>query len=180
MKLQRILLLVLLSGLTGGTWAQQAVPDTLLFVFKLHGQTRKYQMSFQARQDTLQLTWGIERNLHWQQGSYTMLPTSTEEATSLSFLMPEDGKHVILPGTETAYVLSRKSFRGLKATHSLNYNQTTYRLIDNKEKALGHDLLHVKDEAEGAEMWILDNSALPLVWKMNHNPLEINWEAQPL
>lgn len=180
MKAYRILFIILLTCMTGGAWAQQAVPDTLLFVFKLHGQTRKYQMSFDSRQDTLVLTWGIERNLHWQQGSYTMLPASTESATSLSFLMPEDKKHVTLPANETAYVLSRKSFRELKATHRFAYDSTTYRLLDDNDTALGFPLLHVIDEAEGGEMWILDNSALPLVWKMQNNPLEINWEAQLL
>lgn len=35
-----ITLLLLLAIATGGA-AQSALPDTLLFVFKLHGQTRK-------------------------------------------------------------------------------------------------------------------------------------------
>ena len=56
--------------------------------------------------------------------------------------------------------------------------KTGYRLLDTQTQALDTSLLHVKDDAEGAEMWILDNSALPLVWKMQNNPLEINWEAQ--
>ncbi len=179
MRLHAIFLSVLLLSFAGGaSWAQQAVPDTLLFVFKLHGQTRKYQMSFQNRQDTLVLTWGIERNLHWQTGTYTMLPASTEKAVSLTFLQPEDGRHVTLPAHETAFVLSRKSYRELKAAREFVYNQTRYRLLDTQTQALDTSLLHVKDDAEGAEMWILDNSALPLVWKMQNNPLEINWEAQ--
>ena len=177
MKPYRIFLIVLLTCFAVNTWAQQAVPDTLLFVFELHGQTRRYQMSFEQRQDCLVLSWGIERNLHWQQGSYTMLPASIENATSLSFLQPEDKKHVTLPANETAYVISRKAFRELKANHSFAYDSTIYRLLDENDTALGFPLLHVIDEADGGEMWILDYPALPLVWKMQNNPLEINWEV---
>ena len=32
----------------------------LLFVFKLHGQTRKYQFTFNQSNDTLYLHWGIK------------------------------------------------------------------------------------------------------------------------
>ena len=41
-------------------------------------------------------------------------------------------------------------------------------------------LLHVRDEAEGEEMWILDYPALPLVWRMKDNPLEIDWTVQTM
>ena len=143
-----ITLLLLLAIATGGA-AQSAVPDTLLFVFKLHGQTRKYDMSFVHKRGTV-----------------------------LSFLMPEDGRHVVLPQEQTAYLLSQEAYRSLKARKSFAYNHTEYELLDSNERALGFALLHVRDKAEGGEMWILDNPALPLVWSMQHNPLEINWRAE--
>ena len=65
---------LLCLGFTGSLLAQSIAPDTLLFVFKLHGQTRKYEMSFREKQDSICLYWGIERNLKWQSGSYTMGP----------------------------------------------------------------------------------------------------------
>lgn len=156
----------------------QVVPDTLLFVFKLHGQTRRFQMSFREQHDTLRLTWGIERKLHWLEGTYTMTPDNVENGTSLSFLQPEDKQHVVLPAGETMYMIGRKAYRTLKATREMRYNQTTYRLLDTDSQALGMPLLHVKDTAEGEEMWILDYAALPLVWRMKDNPLEINWTVE--
>ena len=39
----------------GNICAQTSIPDTLLFVFKLHGQTRKYEMSFRKQSDTLRI-----------------------------------------------------------------------------------------------------------------------------
>lgn len=158
----------------------QTVPDTLLFVFKLHGQTRKFQMSFQERQDTIRLTWGIERKLKWLSGTYTMTPDNVENGTTLSFLQPEDKRHIVMPAGETVYLIGRKAYRTLKATHKMAYNQTTYRLLDTDSNALGIPLLHVKDVAEGEEMWILDYPPLPLVWRMKDNPLEINWTANVL
>ena len=148
-----ITLLLLLAIATGGA-AQSAVPDTLLFVFKLHGQTRKYDMSFVHKNDSIVLNWRILRNLRWQKGTFTLTPQAVKRGTVLSFLMP---------------VKARKTFV---------YNHTEYELLDSDERALGFALLHVRDKAEGGEMWILDNPALPLVWSMQHNPLEINWRAE--
>lgn len=122
--------------------------------------------------------WGIERNLKWQSGSYAMGPESVEQATRLSFLQPEDGKHVQLSPEETVYILSRSAYKQLKEQQTLVYNQTTYSVLDSNERALGYPLIHVKDAAEGCEMWILDNPKLALVWKTCNNPLGVNWEVE--
>lgn len=173
-----IIMAVLLTGGAGSLRAQATVPDTLLFVFKLHGQTCRYQMAFRERQDTLVLHWGIERNLHWQSGSYAMPPRAVEKAIRLSFLQPEDGQHVCLSEEEMAYILSRSAYCRLKSEGSFVYNRTTYVLQELDGQVLGHPLLHVRDVTEGGEMWIWDYAALPLIWKMQHNPLEIDWEVQ--
>ena len=174
-KMRLIAILTLLcAALTAGA---QTVPDTLLFVFKLHGQTRRFEMSFEERNDTIRLTWGIERKLKWLTGTYTMTPRNVENGSSLSFLQPENGNHVTLPPGETVYMIGRKALRTLKSTGRMDYNRTTYRLLDTDDRALNMPLLHVKDMAEGEEMWILDYPALPLVWRMKDNPLEINWKV---
>ena len=158
----------------------QVVPDTLLSVFKLHGQTRRFEMSFEERNDSVRLTWGIERKLKWLSGTFTMTPNNMENGTSLSFLQPEDKQHIVMPAGETVYLIGRKAYRTLKASGRMVYNRTTYRLLDTDSEALGRPLLHVRDEAEGEEMWILDHPSLPLVWRMKDNPLEINWTAQTM
>ncbi len=180
MKTRYLITLLLLLAMGTGAAAQNAVPDTLLFVFKLHGQTRKYQMCFTQRKDSVVLDWRILRNLRWQKGSYTLTPAAMESGEVLSFLMPEDGRKVVLSDRETAYLISRKAYRQLKANRRLAYNCTEYEWLDNNEHVSGHALLHVRDVQEGAEMWIWDNPALPLVWRMKENPLEVNWEVQVL
>ena len=74
--------------------AQSVFTDTLMYVYKLHGQTRKYQVIFDTRQDTLLMKWGIERNTKWQSGCYIMGAEARKNATNLSFLQP-DRKSVV-------------------------------------------------------------------------------------
>lgn len=178
MKTKLLTLLTLLwMSLAAGA---QVIPDTLLFVFKLHGQTRCFEMSFEEKNDTVSLIWGIERKLKWLSGTYTMMPENVENGSSLSFLQPEDKNHVTLPAGETVYMIGRKAYRTLKTTGEMDYNRTTYRLLDTDDRALGLPLLHVKDTVENEEMWILDHPTLPLVWRMKDNPLEINWTAEEI
>lgn len=178
MKKQIIILFLVGVCACGSLLAQGIVTDSLLFVYSLHGQTRKYQTTFSEKQDTLYLHWGIERNLKWQSGSYAMSRKSVEKAVRLSFLQPEDGKHVCLSPEETVAVLSLAAYQQLKEQNSFVYNQTTYSVLDSVEKALSYPLIHVKDAAEGCEMWILDNPHFPLVWRVRNNPLGINWKVE--
>lgn len=176
MKKRMILFLLLCISATGTLFAQK---DTLMFVFSLHGQTRRFQVTFEEKQDTLYLHWGIERYLKWQSGSYAMGRKSVESAVRLSFLQPEDGKHVRLSSEETVGILSRVVYQQMKEQKAFVYNQTNYSVLDTNEKALGYPLIHVRDAVEGCEMWILDNPQFPLVWRVRNNPLEINWEVHP-
>ena len=105
MKTKLLTLLTLLwMSLAAGA---QVIPDTLLFVFKLHGQTRRFEMSFEEKNDTVSLIWGIERKLKWLSGTYTMMPENVENGSSLSFLQPEDKNHVTLPAGETVFCFMR-------------------------------------------------------------------------
>lgn len=180
MKKYIILLFVLCVCCAGNLPAKNIAPDSLVFVFSLHGQTRKYQASFEEKKDTLYIHWGIERNLKWQSGSYAMGKESIAKAIRLNFLQPEDGKHVRLSSEETVGMLSHTAYKQLKEQNSFVYNQTRYSLVDTDEKALSYKLIHVIDTVERCEMWILDNPGFPIVWRMRNNPLGINWEVVPI
>ena len=142
---KRLFTLLTFALLTMGA-AAQTVPDTLLFVFKLHGQTRRFEMSFEERNDSVRLTWGIERKLKWLSGTFTMTPDNMENGTSLSFLQPEDQQHIVMPAGETVYLIGRKAYRTLKATGRMAYNLTTYRLLDR----LAHEVQSAGDKLDGA------------------------------
>ena len=180
MKKKLFICFLLIGSLMGSVMAQGIITHPLLFVFKLHGQTRKYQFTFSQSNDTLYLHWGIERNTRWQSGSYAMPQEALKTAAGLSFLQPEDGRHICLPAQETFALLSATAYQELKSQKEFHYNQTEYRLADTKSQAMGYPLLHVNDSVYGCEMWIMDNPDFPLIWEIQNNPLGINWKAVPV
>lgn len=180
MKKKLFICFLLIGSLMGSVMAQGIITHPLLFVFKLHGQTRKYQFTFNQSNDTLYLHWGIERNTRWQSGSYAMPQEALKTAAGLSFLQPEDGRHICLPAQETFALLSATAYQELKSQKEFHYNQTEYRLADTKSQAMGYPLLHVNDSVDGCEMWIMDNPDFPLIWEIQNNPLGINWKAVPV
>lgn len=180
MKKKLFICFLLIGSLMGSVMAQGIITHPLLFVFKLHGQTRKYQFTFSQSNDTLYLHWGIERNTRWQSGSYAMPQKALKTAAGLSFLQPEDGRHICLPAQETFALLSATAYQELKSQKEFHYNQTEYRLADTKSQAMGYPLLHVNDSVDGCEMWIMDNPDFPLIWEIQNNPLGINWKAVPV
>ena len=137
------------------------ITDPVLFVYKLHGQTRKYQYSFKPCSDGMVITWGIERNT------------------------PVDGEQLTLPDSMTYHViLSKKAFADLKSNGTFTYDGIRYDAeADPATETFTYGqgqtcpLIHVHDTAEGADMWILDNPDFPLICKMINNPLEINWST---
>lgn len=180
MKKKLFICFLLIGNLMGNVMAQDIITNPLLFVFKLHGQTRKYQFTFNQSNDTLYLHWGIERNTRWQSGSYAMPQEALKTAVRLSFLQPEDGQHICLSIQETFALLSATAFQELKSQKAFHYNQTEYQLADTKSQAMGYSLLHVNDSVDGCEMWIMDNPDFPLIWEIQNNPLGINWKVAPI
>ncbi|MDE6339450.1 MAG: GH92 family glycosyl hydrolase [Muribaculaceae bacterium] len=156
----------------------ELLADTLLFVYKLHGQTRKFQYVFTADPDGgITLHWGIERNLKWWSGTYRMTPEAVENGSSLSYRMPEDGNNITLPMNETFAMISRKAYRDLISEGMFVYDGVQYEIAGDPEPTKLGTLLPVTD-AEGAELWILDNPQLPLIVGMQNNPLEIDWKVE--
>jgi hypothetical protein len=66
--------------------------------------------------------------------------------------------------------ISCKAFRELEQTGVTIYDGITWRLIDRSDVTL-----HVKADIDRTEMWIKCDDNLPLVLKMRHNPLGIDW-----
>ncbi|MDE7408020.1 MAG: histidine phosphatase family protein, partial [Muribaculaceae bacterium] len=158
----------------------QVPSDPMMNVYKLHGQTRRYQFTYTELDDgRMLLEWGIERNTKWQSGSFLMTAEAVEAGDAQSFLMPEDGRHVELPSNETYAMISRLALRQLRANGNMLYNGLRYHLLDSAEHAIGEALLHVKDDVDGSEMWILGDSRWPRVWRMAGNPFGQNWQVRP-
>lgn len=146
----------------------------LLFVFKLHGQTRRYKMSISPTPTGgAIITWEIERNLKWQKGSFVISPQAAQSGHILDLSMPIDGQNVTLPDCATAYMVSRDALRRLTETGRMVYNNTEFRLVDRDG-----GLVHAVDINEGTRISILDNPHLPIICSMSDNPLEQNWTVR--
>lgn len=170
-------LLLVLALITGCCHAALAgVEGTpIRFVYKLHGQTRKYTYTFTAGENaSVVLAWGIERNTRWQSGRFVMTGRAIEDGVSMSFLQPVDGDSVILPESETYAMVSRRALSALKDTGRFVYSGTEFVLKSSADSCV----LHVCDADEGCEAWILNDDNWPLVTEMRNNPLGINWKAE--
>ena len=148
--------------------------------FRLHGQTRRFDVGLLPRGDSLCLEWGIERNLRGWTGSYTMTPEALRNGSRLSFRMPEDGLHVTLDPGETFAVMPAERLLELRDRGRVRFNQTEYRLLDSLETAFSRTLLHAVDVHEGAEIWVWNHPSLPLIWRMQNNPAEVDWAFSSL
>lgn len=140
----------------------------------LHGQKRKFAMTYSLQADGgVLLSWNIERNLKLWEGSYRMTPQAVASADCLSFLMPEDGNHIVLPDNETFGIVSRDVLESIKKKGCFELDGTEYKVSgpckDKVYTAVSAD--------EGATMMILDDDRLPLILRMQDNPLEIDWVA---
>lgn len=154
-----------------------AITDTLQFTYKLHGQTRRFDVWFDMYGDSLRYNWTIDRNLRTWNGSYTMSPKALAGAGTLSFRMPEDGNHLVLPDNEIFNVLPLDAYRQLEKTGRCKFNNTVWKLAGSTEVFMCRRLLHLEDTLEGAQMWVLDNPALPLICRMQNNPHEQDWSC---
>ena len=150
-----------------------------LFTYSLHGQTRRFAVDITPADHGLMLSWGIERNLKWWTGSYLMSNKALAEADRLNYEQPLDKQHITLADNELFAILSRKALDDVLSNGQCVFNNTTFRLVGEEAATDGKpSLLHLLDTEEGAEMWVANNKALPLIWKMKNNPVEINWEVK--
>lgn len=166
------------------------LPDSIFgkkldILFLLHGQKRNFNVTYEWRgagtsnsdRDTLVLHWGIQRNLDYWTGTYTMTPEAIEDAESLCYEQPLWGNHLVLD-KQTFCILPRRAFREIAMTGECRFNNTTWKVC---QKSLGDvsDLdIHLIDINEGAEMWVMADEYLPIITKMVNNPVEINWEMK--
>lgn len=177
MKRIIVLLAFLATILPEFTVRAEVMPgDTLNVAYRLHGQTRRFKFVYKpAGGNGLDLHWNIVRNLKLWQGCYSMSGHAVMNATGQSYLMPEDGNMVRLDDDETFAIISVAAYDRLVAEGEFRYNGVSYKKCGESESGLGR-VIEVVDTAEGGRMSILENRRLPLIVKMDDNPLEIDWQ----
>ena len=153
--------------------------DTLQYVFKLHGQTRRYDVVIEQKEGAMYWQWSIVRNLKTHTGCIITTAQGLSHGAMLSFSQPNDGEQLILRENETFGCISHAAFQSLVTEKSFIYNHTTYRL--QKEEGsfefcgTDYPLLKVVADIDGTELWITKNPTLPLIYKVSKSPLGIDW-----
>lgn len=138
--------------------------------FALHGQTRRFNVAITPQSNgALRLDWGMQRHANYWTGSYTMTADALGTAQHLCYEQPVWHQHLTLDDA-TFLILSRHALTTVKASGLCHFNNTLWRLADATD-----GLLHLIDQHEGAEMWVKDDPALPLIMQMKNNPVEIDW-----
>ena len=154
--------------------AVKPLSDTLTVKFHVHDQRRTLKVVFGHCADSLCMNWTMYRKMTTSSGCYIMAPGAVESASWLTHLMPEDG-NVAIFNDATFCVLPGEVFDTLKSGGRTAFNGTQYVLSGTDGEALGRPLLHISDIKEGAELWVVDNRDLPVIWRMHNNPDEIDW-----
>lgn len=140
----------------------------------MHGQTRRFSVNLERKGGNLVFDWGIERNLKWWTGTYTMTANALENARQLCYVQPLNGQHLSLE-TETFGVLSRAAWREIKKNGKCLFNRVEYQLVSQEDGKL-----LLRDSQEKSEMVVADDEELPIIWSMQNNPVEINWKVDLL
>ncbi len=146
-----------------------------LFTYKLHGQTRKFDVDITNQGDSLVFSYGIQRNLKYRNGAITMTPKALKMAKSASYVQPTDGLNVVLSDDELFAMLSTDLFKTLKKKKTCVWCNETFKLVD-----ISDGMLHVQADYTNYEFWVLDNAQFPLIMKMVNNPVGVNWEVTVL
>lgn len=144
--------------------------DSVKLVYKLHGQTRRFNTSFCHRPDSgITMSWDIVRNLKTWRGSYSMSPEAVANGNTLSYLMPEDGNHATLSRNETFAILSRHALEALDKEGRVTLNGIEW----ERTSTPGSPEIVARNTTSGACMTVANNPSLPLILSMQGNPLEI-------
>ncbi len=181
-KLKYLLLVCCILSLTPILSAKESKStDTieLNYVFQLYGQTRRYKMEINTDYETgVRFDWTIFSYQKWLKGSYHISQKGLCCGTDLNFIQPINGAQEYMKDNETFGLISVNALKYLKENNSFVYNNTTYRLQKQDQIVIEKstfDVYFVIADIDNTKMWIWDNEKLPLILKIENNPLEINY-----
>lgn len=172
--MKKILVLLFAFTACAGPIGAQTFDTPIRFVYKLHGQTRRFDYTFtHSPSGGIKLSWTIERNLKLWHGSYTMSPEAVEKGTELSLLQPDDGNHVNLPANATFAIIPRTILNSLKKAEGTTlWDGRIWTIIRRNANTLE------TRADDGTTMTVLDNPNLPIILRMENNTDEVNWRME--
>lgn len=147
-----------------------AAERTYYATYKLHGQTRKFELYFTPANDaSLKLRWRMERHGHWREGTYDMSATAIQNADCMNYSQPIDLSHYTLKDNELFMLISNKCF-----------NAKEFRLNGLEFKTIGEGSNETEvfvNQKTGCTIEALKEENFHLIMKMEKNPMNINWSV---
>ena len=138
-------------------------PSPSSISFTLNRQFRTWPFSYSWTDDTLRVKC--------KETTYCIPRRVVDNAVNFCWLSPQTDGTVYPDVPGTFAFISRQAYTQLSQTGSFVYDSITWRLLDETA-----DELHVQADIDGTEMWIARDADLPLVIRMQNNPLGIDWQ----
>lgn len=143
----------------------QTANPSLSINYTLNRQFRTWSLSFSWQNDTLHVLC--------KQTQYNISRQKVQHATDFCWLSPQTDGTVYHQVKGTFAFISTDALAQLKENGVFLYDGITWRKVDEND-----GIIHVRADIDRTEMWVRDNSSLPLVIEMRNNPLGIDWKIQ--
>ena len=144
----------------GGTNTPPRGSRKTTIAFTLNKQYRTWPLTYGWQGDTLMVTC--------KEACYMIPHAVVANGDHFCWDIPADG--AVYEAKGTFAFISRQALQTLEATGCFVYDGITWRMTDQTDTAI-----HVRADIDRTEMWIKRDDRLPLVLKIQHNPLGIDW-----
>lgn len=156
--------------------AQQPPSHHYEYLFDLHGQMRVITLDYHLMSDDVWVDW----KLRVDSGSYLLNARALKDAGGMSFQRGEAKDTVKIHGNQTLFqMISMNAYGELVKQKQFMYNKTTYVWQGEELYTVGEQsipVIHVRAQIDDTEMWITRDPNWPIVLKMKHNPLGIDYQ----
>ena len=150
--------------------ASFAAERTYYATYKLHGQTRKFELYFTPANDgSLKLRWRMERHGHWREGTYLMSATAVQNADCMNYDQPIDLSHYTLKDNELFMLLSNSCFNAKQFKLNGIDFEPTGKSTSETETFINKNT--------GCTIEALKEKDFHLIMRMEKNPMNINWSV---
>lgn len=105
--------------------------------------------------------------------TYSIPHDVVDNAKGFTWLSPQAKNAKYDDADGTFGFISHSAYMQLSEKGRFVYDSITWRKVDETS-----DMVHVRADKDGTEMWISKTDGLPFVMKMKNNPLGIDWEMK--
>lgn len=131
-----------------------------------------------ASPDSLSMAWTVTN----MNGRFRMNKQSLDSSRLGYWEPPRDGEDFLLPKEQALLCLSKAVWNELVQTNQMVYEGHKFSIKNksgNEKYQIGDkilDAIYLETGSDNIRLWILNNAALPLILKIENNPMHIDVE----